>query len=779
MVYKKKYKPNSSTSYPTHIGTSSYLIIVESPSKCKKIEDYLGNEYKCIASKGHLRELTGLKQISVKNNFSPTFTNVKEKQSHIVWMKKIIDQFPKSSIYIATDDDREGEGIAWHICELFHLPLHSTKRIIFHEITQAAVKSALKTPSTVNLDLVKAQQARQILDIVVGFKISPFLWKFVRGGKDNALSAGRCQTPALRLIYEREKEIQKSTWEIKYKVIGTFTSKHIDFLLNHDFDKEEEILGFLEKSKTFSHTMKLKPQKQSERKPPVPFQTSSLLQTTSNVLGYSPKLTMQLAQTLYQNGLITYMRTENTKYAAPFVETVKKYITTQYNDTYLGNFQKITNFDNKNPHEAIRVTNINVSTIEIGSKERSLYNLIWRNTLESCMANALYNVIPVEITAPKINSTNPLYKRSLELPIFLGWQIVKGLKNNDEEYYLYLKTLSETEKSVNYHKLKSDLLVKNKQTHYNESSLVNKLEELGIGRPSTFAMLVETIQDRGYVKKGDIQGKLMNFTNYILQENNISETKVEKYIGTESKKLYIEPIGIICIEFLLNYFNTLFDYSYTKKMEDKLDEISQGKELWYSICKECYEHIGEMGKALGTKEKESYKLDDIHEICFLHGGPCIKKTENNKVSFLPIKESIQVSIEKVKNNEYTLEELIAIPKEILGKYKDHEIKLKKGKFGAYLEYDQKNISLKNCKKEISNLTLHDAIEYIENQQEKTNSSFIPLNETMSIRQGKYGPYIFYKTASMKKPSFFPLKKVNYTEMSHSEIVDWVQSNHLK
>ena len=269
MPVKRSY--NNKRNESVYIGTTSYLIIVESPSKCAKIEGYLGSKYKCIASKGHIRELVGLKSIAVRSNYKPTFTIIKEKASHISWMKEIIKQYPKESIYVATDDDREGEGIAWHIMMLFNLPLETTKRILFHEITQKAIMDAISKPLIINMDLVKAQHARQILDIIVGFKISPYLWKHVRGGKDNALSAGRCQTPALRLIYDREKEITEHPLEMKYKVTGIFTPQKLMFQLNQESDDKMEIETFLEHSKTFTHMLSLKAEKKKYSTPPATF----------------------------------------------------------------------------------------------------------------------------------------------------------------------------------------------------------------------------------------------------------------------------------------------------------------------------------------------------------------------------------------------------------------------------------------------------------------------------------------------------------------------------
>lgn len=782
--YKKKsYGSYSKPSYSTSIGHTSYLIIVESPSKCQKIEGYLGGQYKCIASKGHFREIVGLKQIAIRSNFEPSFSLVKEKSSHVSWMRDIIKQYPKSAVFLATDDDREGEGIAWHICDVFDLPIETTKRILFHEITQKAILDAVANPTTLNMDLVKAQHARQVLDMVVGFKVSPHLWKHVRGGRDNALSAGRCQTPALRLVYEREKEYRNSVLEMKYKIMGDFTPQNIGFVLNREMDVPELVEEFMKKSVDFDHVLSMKEERKSEKQPPRPFHTSHLLQTASNVLGMSPKITMQTAQNLYQNGLITYMRTENAKYAPPFVNSVKEYILGKYGESCLGNLQKITNYDKKNPHEGIRVTNIQTSSIQLGPRENKLYSLIWRNTLESCMSPAIYRVFPLEISAPCINNDVLVYKKNIELPVFLGWKSVQGEKEDNQALYLYVKGICANGNAiVPYEKLTSELVVHNKVTHYNESSLVKKLEDLGIGRPSTFAMLVETIQERSYVKLGNIEGKEVECKNFVLEKGKKLVNKlVRKTVGNENNKLYLEPVGQLCIEFLLKYFTDLFEYDYTKHMEEELDKIAQGTvQQWYDVCSNCYKEIGVMSKVLSKVEKEAYKIDEHHEISFQQYGPCIKKTVDDVVSFLPIKKDIELSLEKAKNGEYSLDDLVAIQQEGLGKYQDKEILLKQGKFGYYLSYNDENFSLKDYEDNPETINLPQAILYIqEKNQEKASSKHIILNEHMSIREGKYGPYVFYKTENMKKPQFFSLKKCNFQEQTKKETLQWIQDTYFK
>jgi DNA topoisomerase-1 len=339
-------------------------------------------------------------------------------------MRPIIAMFSKSNIILASDDDREGEAIAWHICEVFDLPVATTKRILFHEITKKAIIDAVNSPTVINMNLVHAQHARQVLDMVVGYKISPFLWKYLYHDKSNSLSAGRCQTPALRLVYDNDKE-KSAGMETKYKTVGNFTTKNLIFTLDHEFDTKEEITQFLEISKTHPHMIKVGSQKETIKSAPKPFNTSRLLQTASNVCHMSPKETMSICQSLYQGGYITYMRTDSTKYSKEFLNKASEYIMKEWLKTeYIGKLDGLELKDISNPHEAIRVTNINLRSLHDVDNPRmnTLYKLIWRNSVESCMADARYNSTGIKLSAP----TDKSYKYNVEIPIFLGWKIVEN-----------------------------------------------------------------------------------------------------------------------------------------------------------------------------------------------------------------------------------------------------------------------------------------------------------------------------------------------------------------
>ena len=787
-----------------------YLIIVESPSKCGKIENYLGPNYQCIASKGHIRELDGLKNIDVKNNYKPTFTIIKEKADHVSKMREIIQQYPKENVILAADDDREGEAIAWHICDVFKLPTKTTKRIVFHEITQKAILEAVNNPTLLNMNLVHAQHARQILDILVGFKVSPHLWKHVRGGKKNALSAGRCQTPALRLVYENEKARLSSGAEKRYKTAGFFTSQDLEFNLGHEFEKEDDVESFLESSKSHKHILTLEKEKDVKKGAPKPFNTSRLLQAASNQLHTSPKQTMKLCQTLYQNGLITYMRTDSMKYAPPFLDTTRKYIVQEYGgEEYVGNLGVIENKDKENPHEAIRVTDIKLRDIptEGEGREGAMYRFIWRNTVESCMSDAQYKASTAKICAPDIfsceKSKKVFYSHTIEIPHFLGWKKVafkptdqaelvgrkmffQGLSVGEQPTASGIAPIKPTASGIApYSRIESKVVVRNKVAHYTEASLIQKLEELGIGRPSTFASLVETVQDRGYVKCGDVVGIPQKCVEFVLRSGEILDKHIsEKSFGSEKNKLVVEPVGILCLEFLLQHFDHLFDYDYTKHMEEGLDKIATygGKEEenpWFRICDECNNEIAELSKLVSKMDKEKYPLDEDHEVVFAQYGPSIKKTnDQGGTVYLPVKKGVKIDLNKLRGGEYNLDDLLAFENECLGQYGGCPLKLKMGKFGAYLEWGDERQAIREWKIALDEITETNATEYLEKMcsEPKKESPILRIfGKSMSVRKGKFGVYMFYKTDSMKKPKFIPLKACpyEYETCNEKEMIDWV------
>lgn len=859
----KRFFKKSTTSNTTALSTkpknAKWLVIVESPSKCAKIEEYLtelefdpifGGKYACIASKGHIRTIDGLKSINTKTDFAPTFSIIDGKSRHICEMREHIKAFPKENIMIATDDDREGEAIGWHICQVFDLSPETTKRILFHEITKKAICDAVKNPTVLNMSLIYAQHSRQVLDMVVGYTISPILWKHIYNDKVNGLSAGRCQTPALRLIYDHSQEYKTQKLEYHYKTTGVFFDKNIRFELSHPQSTEEDLLRFMELSKTHTYTLELMPCKETYKSPPKPFTTSRLLQSASSVLKFSPKKTMELCQQLYQLGLITYMRTDSSKYSPVFLQQVETYIQNEWIDpTYVGDIAQLANQDGANPHEAIRVTNIRTKNIVGQSDDRallSMYRFIWKNTIESCMSVAKYSSRLVKISAPAIRETNqtPYYGYTLEIPIFLGWKIACGPTEDSEPatktdvasqqtgLQFYFESFLTQHQIVRVNYIESRVTAEHRNPHYTEASLINRLEELGIGRPSTYASIVETIQERGYVKKTDIKGQVIECNEYKLRfddnTSTLEKTKIEKAFGTEKGKMMIVPTGVIVLEFLIQYFERLFSYDYTKNMELSLDRISESDTKtaeisWSSICSECYQLIKQLKKPLTKIHRETYALDKNTELVFHSNGASIKQTdEEGNVVYRTVKKTVEIDLGKLKNGEYSLDDLLEIPNEHLGTFSGNNVILKSGRYGLYFECGEVKSTLKHLNKPAEEITIDDILPIIiQKQRDKTvteqdaelYSGDIPkdlslytndyreistgisaitaessssqtntlrvLNTDMSVRTGKYGPYVFYKTAKMKTPTFFNIKKCkeNCWECKPEVLIEWVKTTY--
>ena len=754
------------------------LLIVESPSKCSKIEGFLGSEYACIASVGHLQTINSLKDIDTKNNYKPNFKVIEEKKGHISQMQKILNEFSRESIYIATDDDREGEAIAWHICILFGLDINNTKRIIFHEITKTAVINAVENPIIINMDLVSAQFSRQILDIMVGFKISPFLWKYLFNNKDNSLSAGRCQTPAVKLIYDNYKN-NNDEINMSYKIVGCFTSQKISFNLNKNLNNYEEVKRFFKESIEWDYKLKIGDQKLSKISQPTPFNTSKLLQIAGNTLNLSPKHTMSICQKLYQAGYITYMRTESNKYAGAFIDSATKYIIAKYGDNYIGDKKKIENFDINNPHEAIRVTSLCNTIINDNKdpKTNSLYKLIYNNTIESCMKEYSANISVISITSPFKNMN---YEYKNEIPIFLGWKIVKKADidaNKSAGELLYFKSILSNK--IKYNKIKSNVSISINNSYYSEHSLINKLETLGIGRPSTFASIIDVIQTRNYVEKKNIEPKIKKIKEFILEDREIKEELIEKKYGEEKNKLIITNLGILTMDFLYNNFDSIFSYDYTKEMEKSLDEIATGKNKeWSSVCKLCDIDIKDKSKNIKNITKNAFKLDDKYDIVFEKYGPCLRYLDSDgEYKYNKIKNDIELDINKITSKCYKADELIEKEDDLfLGKYENNDVYKRLGKYGAYIEYNGNNKSIKIISKEFRDICLNDVIPII---KETNTNIFRVFTGSLSVRKGKYGAYAYYKKENMRKPEFYNIKKFkeNFNECSVKTFIDWLCKNY--
>ena len=790
------------------------LVIVESPSKCDKIEKFLGPGYKCLASYGHLTQLPSLKNIDFKNNFEPTFEIMESKKPQIAKLRTAIKG--ATEVVLATDDDREGEAIAWHICKLFNLSVMTTKRIIFNEITETAITNAIKNPAIINLDVVHAQQCRQILDLIVGFKISPLLWENIASNAKNSLSAGRCQTPALRLIYDNYKDIEAHPGRQLYTTTGYFTSKNIAFNLDYFYEDDVAIKRFLEASKTFQHEFSVDEPTTSIRQQPSPLTTSALQQKASNELHTSPKETMKICQKLYEAGYITYMRTDSKIYSKDFIMTARDYIGSTYGTEYINldidllSMSLSLNRDKsvQEAHEAIRPTDIDCVDLKndlLTSKEIRMYKLIWNTTVESCMTAAKFKTLNAKITGVDQH----VYKSVTELPIFLGWKIVQGFKENND--FAFLQTIKKG--AIRYKKIVADFVLRDLKTHYTESRLVQLLEEQGIGRPSTFASLIDKIQERNYVKKENIDGRIIKCRDFELQDQEIKEIIIDKTFATEKNKLVITPIGIFVLDFLLDNFDKLFDYNYTATMENALDLIAKGTRDWTSVCAELDKHIIESITSFNRKtgkqddrdnryERKSIKIDETHSYIIGKHGPVIKCIEqcsndlndandsndatdaNNdankkaKATFKPVKANLDM--DRLKAGGYTVAELIAETTEkrgrLLGLFENQEVYLQTGKFGLYITHGDSKYPVKERGFRFDEISLERVKPLLE-----VKRYFREITPDMSIRSSNYGDYVFYQTKKMKKPKFFKLEGFgdDYKTCNISVVKDWIETKYFK
>jgi DNA topoisomerase-1 len=568
--------------------------------------------------------------------------------------------------------------------------------------------------------------------------------------------------------------------------------------LNHQFEKEEDIIEFLDKTAEHNHIYNCSQPSKVYKQPPEPFTTSRLQQAASNECHFSPKETMKLCQTLYEAGYITYMRTDSKKYSADFIESAKKYIQNNYEDKYINEnidflscceerdekqttkkikqLQKSqksqpsnqTSKDNlaQEAHEAIRPTKISLKDLpeKVNPRERRMYKLIWENTLETCMAAATYNSVKAQIQA--YNSL--VFQYTSELIAFPGWKIVKNKFSTDSKEFQYLQTIKQNQ-VMKYNKVNSKVTIKNVKMHYTEARLVQLLEEKGIGRPSTFSMLIDKIQERGYVKKDDVKGKTITVKDYELENDEITEVEANREFGNEKNKLVLQPLGKIVMEFLDKHFLDLLNYDFTREMEENLDNISKGNLVWYELCKTCNDKLDTVITQVKETQKSKFEIqiDDKHVYTIAKYGPvikCVEKVDGKKTTtYKSIRKDIEIVMNKLEQGNYTLEELIdndstKAAKEAnqinLGKFDDNDVILKKGKFGLYVTCGELSKTLKQLgNRPIESIQLDEVIPFLEEGSNMVRE----VSTHISIRKSKKGDYIFFKTPKMKKPKFFALK----------------------
>ncbi len=769
------------------------LVIVESPAKAKTIQKYLGNDFTVKSSFGHIRDLAknGL-SVDINNHFKPTYVVDTDK-------KKIIDELKKASeeadtVWLASDEDREGEAIAWHLSETLHLPKQKRKRIVFHEITKKAIEEAIKNPRDINYHLVNAQQARRILDRLVGYELSPILWKKIKAN----LSAGRVQSVAVRLIVEREKEIQNFQVSSFFKISAIFSSNNQTFKAEIDkkFDTEKEALQFLEKCKKATFTVESIETKPSKRSPSAPFTTSTLQQEASRKLGFSVAQTMTLAQRLYESGHITYMRTDSVNLSEFALETAEEVIKDFYGKKYFQKRQYTTKSKNaQEAHEAIRPTYINKLQIEGDKNEQKLYELIWKRTVASQMADA---IIEKTIAKIAISTTNEKFIAQGEVIKFDGFLklYIESTDDDDDnkENENILPPLSEKQKL----ELKQIIALQRFTHHpprYTEAALVKKLEELGIGRPSTYAPTISTIQKRDYIVKENKEGIPREYIQLVLEKNKISKETKTEITGTEKAKLFPTDLGIIVTEFLMKHFPEIMDYQFTANVEEEFDEIATGKLEWIKMLEKFYypfhrEVVKTIEQSERTTGERILGIDPTtgKKVIARIGrfGPLVQigeQTDEEKPVYAKIPKNLSI-------HNITLQqalELFKLPK-ILGQYNEKDVIINIGRFGPYVLYDGTFASIPKDKDPYT-ITLEEAIEIIKTKKENNDSRVIQTfeNKNIQILNGRYGPYIQYNKKNYKIPKDKDPKTITLDEViqiigenyKESELIEIEETNQKK
>ena len=736
------------------------LVIVESPAKAKTIQKFLGSDYKVMSSFGHIRDLHKKDfSIDVENGFKPLYEIPEDKEEQVKKLKAEADK--ADVVWLASDEDREGEAIAWHLYEVLGLNPENTRRIVFHEITEPAILEAIKNPRSIDLNLVDAQQARRVLDRIVGFELSPVLWRKIMPG----LSAGRVQSVAVRLVAEREKEIKAFTSEPYYRIVAQFmTGEGGEFSadLNKHLPDHDAALAFLEdcsKAESKVSDVTVKPLKRS---PAPPFTTSTLQQEAARKLGLSVKQTMRLAQRLYEEGLITYMRTDSVNLSKLAQNAISKEIKENVGEQYLKvRHYRTTSKGAQEAHEAIRPTYISNHTITGTPQEKKLYDLIWKRTVASQMADAELEKTTANIT---VTGRKEYFVAEGEVVKFEGFLKVYFESTDDNTMAApELKTLPALANGDQLKAMSVNAMQRFTQqpNRYTEASLVRRLEELGIGRPSTYAPIISTIQDRNYVEKGEDKGQKREYEVITLKEGKITTGKKTELYGVEKGKLIPTDVGMVVNEFLVKYFPSIMDYNFTAKVEDEFDEVAKGNVVWNKEIADFYEgfhpsiskvsslrlehKVGE--RLLGNDPKTGLPV----MVKIGRYGPLVQMgTADNDVK--PRFASLQhgQSIETL-----TLEEalkLFDLPR-YLGDFEGDKVTIGVGHYGPYVKHNGKYASIP---KEMSPtaITLEEAIDLIkaqrENEAKKVLKTFEEEPELM-VLNGRYGPYIVYKKQNVKIP----------------------------
>ena len=761
------------------------LVIVESPAKAKTIEKFLGEDYKVMSSYGHIRDLKK-KELSIDpKTLEPDYEIPDEKKKLVSELKSNAKKAKK--IWLASDEDREGEAISWHLCEVLGLDETKTNRIVFHEITKSAILDAIKSPRHLNMDLVNAQQARRVLDRLVGFKLSPVLWRKVKP----ALSAGRVQSVAVRLIVEREREIQAFRSEPYYRVNALFgitnadgSQSEVKAELDTRFKTHEEAVAFLEQCKDAKFTVSNITKKPLRRTPAPPFTTSTLQQEAARKLGFTVSQTMMVAQRLYESGRITYMRTDSVNLSSLAINTSKDEIIKLWGKEY----SKTRNYHThakgaQEAHEAIRPTFMSQTEIDGTAQEKRLYELIWKRTAASQMADALIDKTTVTID---IAGSQAKFVANGEVVTFDGFLKVyresTDEDDNNQEEATHMLPVMQVGNVLERREITSTERFSMGPIRYTEASLVHKLEELGIGRPSTYAPTISTIQQREYVQKGDKKGEERTYTVDTLKGTKVTSRERKEMVGSEKGKLLPTDIGIVVNDFLMANFPDIMDYNFTAKVEQQFDRIAEGKEEWNTMMKvfdKSFEPT--VDKVMNARsehkagERQLGKEPETGKPVFVkigRFGPVVQigsadDTEKPRFSQLPSDKSIEtITLEEAL-------ELFKLPRTI-GEYEGSDVVIGAGRFGPYVMHNKKYVSLPKGTDPMK-VTLEEAIQLIgekREQEQKRHIKAFDEDAKLEVLNGRYGPYIAYDGKNYRMPKALHDKAA---ELSYAECMEIVNN----
>ena len=739
------------------------LVIVESPAKAKTIEKFLGADYKVMSSYGHICDLKK-KDLSIDiNTFEPIYEIPTDKKKVVSELKEAAKK--AEMVWLASDEDREGEAISWHLFETLGLKPEKTKRIVFHEITKNAILHAIETPRDIDTNLVYAQQARRVLDRIVGFKLSPILWRKVKP----ALSAGRVQSVAVRLIVEREREIKDFVPEASYRVVAIFRLEsgngqvqdvRADY--SERFKTKKEAYAFLEKCKGADFKVNDITTKPLRKLPAPPFTTSTMQQEATRKFGFTVMQTMMLAQRLYESGKITYMRTDSVNLSTLCIDSCRKAITESMGEEYVKSRQYTQKAKGaQEAHEAIRPTYMDNQTIDGTAPEKRLYELIWKRTIASQMADAEIEKTTVSITSPKLDGEFNVTGETVKFDGFL--RVYRESRDDDSNESQETQGLPEFKKgqALEFSQISAYERFTQHPQRFNEAALVHKMEELGIGRPSTYAPTIGTIQQREYVLREDIEGVKRDCDMLRLENGEIKEQKVTEVYGTEKSKLVPTDIGMVVNDFLIEYFPDIMNYNFTAQVEKEFDDIADGDKQWKSVISAFYDKFSPAVNNAMTLKNEHKVGERILGTDPVSGKPVSVKIgrygpivqigsadDDDKPRFAQMKKG--QTIETITLDEAL--ELFRLPR-TLGEFEGFEVSVGTGRFGPYIRHDKFYVSLSGVADPLT-ITLDEAIDLIRNKRESESKKVLktfPGNPDMEVMNGRYGAYIAYQGSNYKIP----------------------------